>query len=532
MVGRPSKKARFSRYVDVSEAHPAPAYERFHSYGIQHDGEMSVDTTYVLSQPADEAPAHSSSPILPTVDDWNEPDYQEPDSEFDTLQESAQIPKKKRTAAENPLLQWLPKHSHFLDEIICLEGCGHEGTLLNCRCGTEDTIHLYHCRDCFGVEMVCQMCVVDRHLSNPLHHIDMWNGSFLESIMLKALGLHVQLGHTPGEHCYNAQPVSCDEFTVIDAHGIHDVAVDFCGCETAQIHYKQLLRARWFPATTTDPRTAATFSILELFHLLSFKSKVSTYEFYHSLARRSDNMGISPIKDRYSVFMRMMREWHHVLQLMHAGRGHDPNGIEATQDGRCVVPCPACLHPGMNIPDGWEDLPSNIRWHYVLFLAIDVNFQLKCKAISSDYRDPSLNSGWAYFVKEHAYKQFLSERSTEQQERSTCVSHNVVNAADTKVSRGLAATGVGHVATSTREMGPGNRRDTLDDHFSDWNWKKTTMLGQTLLRKLNEATVAAQAHQDKLTELEGAINTSTIVLWQADVEVWEEDSTKPNPFES
>lgn len=32
------------------------------------------------------------------------------------------------------------------------------------------------------------------------------------------------------------------------------------------------------------------------------------------------------------------------------------------------------------------------------------------------------------------------------------------------------------VATSTREMGPGSRRDTLDDHFGDWNWKKTTSM--------------------------------------------------------
>jgi hypothetical protein len=35
------------------------------------------------------------------------------------------------------------------------------------------------------------------------------------------------------------------------------------------------------------------------------------------------------------------------------------------------------------------------------------------------------------------------------------------------------------VATSTREMGPGSRRDTLDDHFSDWNWKKTTGMGSS-----------------------------------------------------
>lgn len=35
------------------------------------------------------------------------------------------------------------------------------------------------------------------------------------------------------------------------------------------------------------------------------------------------------------------------------------------------------------------------------------------------------------------------------------------------------------LATSTREMGPGFRRDTLDDHFNDWNWKKITALGMS-----------------------------------------------------
>jgi hypothetical protein len=32
-------------------------------------------------------------------------------------------------------------------------------------------------------------------------------------------------------------------------------------------------------------------------------------------------------------------------------------------------------------------------------------------------------------------------------------------------------------AISTREMGPGSRRDTLDDHFGDWNFKKNTGMG-------------------------------------------------------
>lgn len=33
------------------------------------------------------------------------------------------------------------------------------------------------------------------------------------------------------------------------------------------------------------------------------------------------------------------------------------------------------------------------------------------------------------------------------------------------------------IATSTREMGPGSRRDILDDHFGDLNWRKVCNLG-------------------------------------------------------
>jgi hypothetical protein len=46
------------------------------------------------------------------------------------------------------------------------------------------------------------------------------------------------------------------------------------------------------------------------------------------------------------------------------------------------------------------------------------------------------------------------------------------------------------VATSTREMGPGSRRDTLDDHFSDWNWKKTTGMGMlSIWRNFDEVLI-------------------------------------------
>ncbi|KAE9383288.1 hypothetical protein BT96DRAFT_961070 [Gymnopus androsaceus JB14] len=43
------------------------------------------------------------------------------------------------------------------------------------------------------------------------------------------------------------------------------------------------------------------------------------------------------------------------------------------------------------------------------------------------------------------------------------------------IERGWAH--MGPVATSTRDMGPGNRHEVLDDHFGHWNWRKLTGLG-------------------------------------------------------
>jgi hypothetical protein len=108
--------------------------------------------------------------------------------------------------------------------------------------------------------------------------------------------LRIQLGDHTEQLCRNPKPAHDNDFVIINVHGIHEVALDFCDCANAPSHYRQLLCRRLFPATSTDPRTAATFAVLEHFHLLSFESKVSAYEFYHSLARRSDNTGIAPIK--------------------------------------------------------------------------------------------------------------------------------------------------------------------------------------------------------------------------------------------
>ena len=86
-----------------------------------------------------------------------------------------------------------------------------------------------------------------------------------------------------------------DDFVVVDTNGVHSVGLDYCACEKAEDMVTQLLRARWYPATTTNPKSAATFNVLEFFHLLSFESKASVFEYYYTLMRRTDNTGTTVI---------------------------------------------------------------------------------------------------------------------------------------------------------------------------------------------------------------------------------------------
>ncbi|KAI5987581.1 hypothetical protein EDC04DRAFT_2513062, partial [Pisolithus marmoratus] len=83
--------------------------------------------------------------------------------------------------------------------------------------------------------------------------------------------------------------------------------------------------------------------------------KVLAYEFYQSLAHNSDNSGVSDIKDHYKSFICSIHEWHHLWMLKWSGHGHDPAGIINTASGECAVLCPACPHPAINFPDGWEN---------------------------------------------------------------------------------------------------------------------------------------------------------------------------------
>lgn len=181
-------------------------------------------------------------------------------------------------------------------------------------------------------------------------------------IPLKSLGLRIQFGHPPGEACLNPQAAYRD-FIVLHDNLIHDVAVDFCACDRANAGepYVQLLRAGWFPATHERPQTAATFLALDKFHLHTLQAKTTAYDFYAVLERLTDSTGVKP-PNRYQAFLRMARQYRHLLMLKRAGRGHDSSGVFGTGAGELAVECPVCPNPAVNLPEDWESAPAEDRW--------------------------------------------------------------------------------------------------------------------------------------------------------------------------
>ena len=66
-------------------------------------------------------------------------------------------------------------------------------------------------------------------------------------------------------------------------------------------------------------------------------------------------------KDRYLSFLHMIRQWRHLKMLKRAGQGNVPNGATAVPPGSCAVECPACPHPGRNLPGDWQTAPASRR---------------------------------------------------------------------------------------------------------------------------------------------------------------------------
>lgn len=206
-----------------------------------------------------------------------------------------------------------------------------------------------------------------------------WCEGYFHHVTLADEGLRFQVGHSSGGSCPIARPAH-KNFMVLHTNGIHFVKVDFCGCLGSAPDWKQLMDVGWVPATPLEPQTCGTTACLRQFHHLNLQGRISPYDYYTALELMTDPYGFldlpvrfisfhsypctaHPItlQNRLSSFMLLVREWRHIKMGKRAGRGHDPTGLAGTQRGGLAVPCRACPLPGVNLPDGWEDAPAEIK---------------------------------------------------------------------------------------------------------------------------------------------------------------------------
>lgn len=88
-------------------------------------------------------------------------------------------------------------------------------------------------------------------------------------------------------------------------------------------------------------------------------SKCSSHNYYSALEKLTNNTGINLPKSKYVPLKRMVIQWRHLKMLKRGGRGHDETGVKGTKEGELAIPCPSCLHPGINTPDGWQNAKDN-----------------------------------------------------------------------------------------------------------------------------------------------------------------------------
>ncbi|KII84055.1 hypothetical protein PLICRDRAFT_671736 [Plicaturopsis crispa FD-325 SS-3] len=89
---------------------------------------------------------------------------------------------------------------------------------------------------------------------------------------------------------------------------------------------------------------------------------------------------------------------------------------------------------------------------------------------------------------------------------------------------------MGPVCTSTREMGPGSRHDTLDDHWGYWNWQKLVGLGKSLKKKLVASIPERIKHQAAFDAFTESQEARDVEEWRAMVLAFEADASSPNPY--
>ncbi|GJF01001.1 hypothetical protein PsYK624_173060 [Phanerochaete sordida] len=85
-------------------------------------------------------------------------------------------------------------------------------------------------------------------------------------------------------------------------------------------------------------------------------------------------------------------------------------------------------------------------------------------------------------------------------------------------------------AASTREMGPGSRHDTLEDHFHWSNYTRLVGLGKLLGKRLKTAVLGFTLHDRLFNDFSSGIDGQYTEAWTEQVLAYEKDPSLPDPY--
>ena len=171
----------------------------------------------------------------------------------------------------------------------------HENPREHTTCDCGRGLCIVKCYDCFQYPVLCKSCFIETHCRAPLHWAYIWSGSrCFQRFDYTAVASNehhpdtaIQLGHL-GEPCPN--PGTTVGFIIVHINGIHSTKIRYCECyDIYPDKLIQLMHARLFHGTASNPGLAFTFEVLEQFHIHNLQSKCGAYDYTLSLRRLSDD---------------------------------------------------------------------------------------------------------------------------------------------------------------------------------------------------------------------------------------------------
>ncbi|KAK0471979.1 hypothetical protein EDD18DRAFT_1314665 [Armillaria luteobubalina] len=484
---------------------------------------------------------------------------------------------RSSTGFYNPLLTFSSRIDEYVAESLRREGRGDAISQNSCS-ACEDTDFCFRCITCRDARLFCRICIISLHTACPTHVIQSWNGNYFDKVPLRKLGMRYQVGHLAGEgHGFflatDTQPrtavttAALEQFQMLTFMGkisayeyYHSLVrlTDNTGITAPSDNFDAFIRVvRQVLGTTSGGWKAAEPGSCAVeclacprpgVNILDSVDPDSPHAWEHTLYVGMDanfhlerfnvsseekdpglSKGLAYFVDTKTFHKHLADFDKRIIQPPSSCSNHeaakgDKRGSIRTRDlAASGVGGVVCTRHELKLPLCTVDLrvgETQVEMDFGYLTAVKrfagvprivTSYDIACQwSINLEERINIYGDFMRLKIPKKVYlvpKFHLPGHIKDCQEKYCMSFHIHTPERSWAISNGVAA--------STREMGPGHRRKKLDQHFGDFNWHKNVSQGDTLLRKIKDASSLPQ---------------SDVVKWTKMVEDWEVDRNKPNPF--